>query len=164
MIFLDGPYGIGKTTVAKLICEISNEKYICIDPDEYYNNNLQHYFFWGWPIPNNKAILIEVHREVRNRIKENNIVIPLTLNSSKYKQIWIQSFQDLADLYYIVLLADKAQILNRINTDVQRDKSLAIEQLDDNLKYYQDNIEGSIKIDTTNITPQIVANRILEVV
>ena len=164
LIFLDGPYGIGKTTVADCICEISKEKYICIDPDEYFNNDVKRYFLWGWPIPCNKAILREIQRNVEEKIKECNIVIPLTLNSSKYKNDWVHSFNDLAELHHIVLIADRKTILNRIRDDVQRDKSLAMEQLDDNWRYYQRDIEGTIKIDTSEMAPQVVASKVLEVV
>ncbi len=164
IIILDGTYGVGKTTVAHSICEISNGEYICIDPDEYYNSNLEDYFLFGWPVQSNKAILSKIRKEIEEKKLNNNIVIPLTINSSKYRQMWIGSFQDLAELYHIVLMAEKKQIINHINSDVHRDMSFAMESLDDNLRYYQGEIEGSIKIETTNVIPQMIANKILEIV
>ena len=164
IIILDGAYGVGKTTVANYVCEISEGSYICIDPDEYFNNNLERYFLWGWPIPDNKAILLEIRKEVEKSIKEKNIVIPVTLNATKYKQVWIHSFQGLGELHHIVLLAEREQLLRRISSDTQRDKTLAMERLDDNLSYYQGIIEGSYKIDTSNTDSQIVAKMILGLV
>ena len=164
MIVLDGPYGVGKTTIAQLICELSTEKYICIDPDRSFNSDPQRYLLRGWPPANNGAIQEETKNAVKEKIRESNIVIPLTLNSLKYKQLWIDSLQKVAKLYHVILMAEKEKILARINEGVQRDKSFAIESLDSNLLYYQRDIEGTIKIDTSNISPQMVANMVLAMV
>ena len=164
IVLIDGTYGVGKTTVAQSICDISNGEYIFIDPDEYFNNNLGRFILYGWPTCNNMAILGEIQKAAEERIQESNIVVPLTLNSSKYKNIWIQSFEDFAKVYHFILMAKKEQILKRIGNDEKRNKTLAIEMLDSNLKYYQGDIEGSIKIDTSNIDPQMVAKLIIELI
>ncbi len=164
MIILDGPYGVGKTTVAQLICELPTEKYICIDPDKSFNSDPKRYLLLGWPPANNSAIQEETKNAVNEKIKESNIVIPLTLNSLNYKPFWIDSFQKVAKLYHVILIAEKEKILTRINNGVQRDKSFAIESLDGNLLYYQKDLEGTIKIDTSNLSPQMVANMVLDMV
>ena len=161
---MDGTYGVGKSTVANCISEVSNGEYICIDPDDYFNSYPEHYMSFGWPTYNNKAIQIRVKQEVKDKTQEKNIVIPLTMPSSKWRQIWVHMLKDLTELYHIVLLAEKKQILSRINSDVHRDRSFALENLDENLKYYQCDIEGSIKIDTTRIPPEEVANKILKMI
>ena len=47
LILLDGTQGGGKSTVAHCVCTISNGKYVCVDPDEYFNSNAVYFFFNG---------------------------------------------------------------------------------------------------------------------
>lgn len=163
LILLDGTHGVGKSTVAHCVCMISNGKYVCIDPDEYFNSNAAYYFFnGGYPVANNTIILEIVHKKVREQIKDKNVVIPLTLNSQDYRESWTKLFHDIAEVRHVILYADKETLRNRINLDEGRDKELALDNIDNNDKFYRGSIEGTIKIDTSALSPEVIAKKILE--
>ena len=163
LILLDGTQGVGKSTAAHCVCTISNGKYVCVDPDEYFNSNVVYFFFnGGYPVANNKIILKIVHKKVREQIKDKNVVIPLTLNSHDYREVWTKLFNDIAEVRHIILYADKETLRNRINHDEGRDKELALDNIDNNDKFYRGSIEGIIKIDTSALSPEAIAKRILE--
>lgn len=162
LILLDGTYGVGKTTVALQICSVPDNMYICIDPDEIFNNNLEKYMIHGWPAANNSLIKRNVRNEVKDRIQNVNIVIPLTLNTQLYVDGWTNLFSDIADVRHVILFADTEIVKNRIVNDVGRDKDFALEQLHNNDNYYRRDFEGDVKIDTSDLTTEEVAEKIMK--
>ena len=163
LILLDGPYGIGKTTVARSICNTSNGRNICLDPDEYYNDDAGTLFWYGWPIPNNSCIKNIIRREVKKQIHDKNVIIPLTLNSQLYLNDWTNLFRDIADVKHVILYANKETLLKRISNNADRyDKEHALEFLDENMTYYQRHIEGAYKLNTSSKTPDEIAKIILQ--
>ena len=162
LILLDGIYGIGKTSVALPICSISDNSYISIDPDKLYNDNLERWLICGWPAANNSLIKKYVRKEVENRIQDVNIIIPLTLNAQSYVDAWTKLFSDIAEVRHVILLADTETVKNRIINDVGRDKAFALEQLHYIENYYRRDVEGTVKIDTSNLTIEEVAEKVLK--
>ena len=163
IILLDGTYGVGKSTVARCICKI-NDTYICVDPDEYYNSNLSHYAKYGGPASNNLVLRTDIQNMVKEVIPNNNVIIPVTLFNRKLLDDWIRLFNDISEVKHFVLLADKKTIEDRINRDAGRDKGFALDNLDNNVKYYQSNTINAIKIDTSELSPEEVGDMILGMV
>ena len=164
LILLDGPYGVGKTAAALCICAKSDGKYVCIDPDEYFNNNVKRYGLRGGPIPNNTLIKEDIKKEVEKQIKNKNVIIPLALNTREYAEEWTKLFRDIADVKRVILYASKKILVNRIENAKGRNKELALNSLDANLKYYDGITEGAFGIDTSKLDVEEVANKILELV
>ena len=163
LIIIDGICGVGKTTVANYICDTLKEEYICIDPDEKYNSDPVSIFLKGkGPIPQNTIIKSYLRTEVKRSIQDKNIIIPVYLTSEEFTKDWIDCFQDIADVKYVFLYADKETLKSRINEDAEsRDKSHAVYCLETHRAYHKD-IEGSIIIDTSRLSPDAVAREILD--
>ena len=70
----------------------------------------------------------------------------------------------IANVRHVILYADRNTLIDRINNDVGRDKELALNSIDDNEKYYEGIFEKSIKIDTTELSLEETAKKILELV
>lgn len=162
LLLLDGTYGVGKSTVAHCMCKSSNDTYVCVDPDEYYNNDGKRYYKGGGPASNNSILQKDIRKVVEEIIQNRNIIIPVTLFNRRLLERWTKLFCDIAEVRHFVLYADKKIIMSRIDLDEGRDKGFALDNLDNNEKYYQSSVTGSIKIDTSKFTPEEVAKMILE--
>ena len=163
LILLDGTYGVGKSTVAHCICKI-NDSYVCVDPDEYYNNYGKRYFKYGGPASNNSALRTDIQKIVKEIILNRNVIIPVTLFNQELMDTWMELFSDIAEVKHFVLYADKKTIEDRINHDEGRDKGFALDSLDNNVRYYHNITIDSPKINTSDLTPEETPKRILELV
>lgn len=161
IILLDGTYGIGKTSVAREVCSI-NKTYLCLDPDKQFNSNREKYFIFGWPAANNGLIRKCIRNEVENKIQIVNIIIPLTLNKQSYRESWINLLSDITEVRHVILFADMEKVKGRILNDPGRDTTFALEQLYYNENFYRRDTEGAFRINTSDLTINEVAIRILE--
>ena len=164
VILLDGTYGVGKTSVANYICSAFDDRYICIEPDEYFNNNRECYFFWGWPASNNSCLKGFIRKEAEKKIQTANIIIPLTLNDESYVVTWTKLFSDIAEVKHVILFAETEKMKSRIINDTGRDKNFALEQLKYSEVFYRQVNDESIQIDTSELSIEEVAIKVLEVI
>ena len=155
---------MGKTAVAHKICNISNGSFICVDPDKYFNDNIKRYWRRGGPISRNTLMKEDIYKEVKNQIHKANVIIPLTLNSLEDTEKWFECYRDIADLRHVILYADEDTLIKRINGQEGRDKEGAIDNIEINKKYYNNNIPGAIKIDTSEMSVSEVAQEILRLI
>lgn len=163
IIWLDGTYGVGKTTVARLIEEKFDKKIMYIESDAYYREFAKKYpyatMFCGALPQTNKAFLNDFKKYIEENI-ESDMLIVMTLSTVECDEILISHFRNQTSKHYI-LSVDKSELEKRIDTDgPHRDKALARYYYDINTKYYV-NYKDAIRIKTDDMTPEEVAEFII---
>ncbi|HEL1802226.1 TPA: adenylyl-sulfate kinase [Streptococcus suis] len=137
IIWLNGPFGIGKTTLANILHKRIENSYL-YDP-ELLGDFLQH------QLPKTDKI----------------IIIPMTIYKKEYYQeITQQLIQDKIPLEHYILLADKTTILERLDNRVNEDNIWAKRHLDVCLKAFESHIPGQ-RLNTDSLKPEEVAEEIL---
>jgi len=68
------------------------------------------------------------------------------------------------NILHFILTADKSTLKSRILSDTRRDKSAALDYLEHNVTFLDENYENAIRIKTDNRTITDIANEIMEIV
>ena len=165
IILIDGPYGIGKTTVAKRVVELSGEALECIDPDFYYNGLVEKnpaFILMGWPIQHNKTFIVYFRGLVEERLRGKEIIIPMSITTELCKTDLLDYFRAKTELIHIVLEADKESLLYRIECDSNRDKEFAINNVENCLHFIEKNLFEAVRINTSNRSVDEIADEIIK--
>ena len=172
IVYIDGPYGIGKTTVSHKIREIlSDENLIILDADYYYKEFLKKYplasAFGGTRPDNNGAFIKEFGNIIANELTKTSsiLVIVMALTDSKAINGIIDRFDHAGYKFaHIILSASENTIKARINNDSNRDKQYALQWYDYQCVFL-DNVadQNAIVIDadtkdTTTIAKSIITH------
>lgn len=170
IVWIDGTYGIGKSTVVHEIKEklIGNEIEI-LDSDYYYQKmiNENSSLASGGTLPQNNQNFIKRFKKVLDEKLKNQdkklIIIVMAITQPKCKK---QIFDVLSDgnnkLLHIILTADKETIETRIQLDENRDKSIALQWLEFNLDFLERNFDDALRINTENKSISDIANEIIQ--
>ncbi len=165
IIWLNGPFGVGKTTLANLLHqEIPNS--ILYDPEllgDFFQENLpkadcpedfQDYPIW-------RQTTVQIIRDLATKTGQV-IIVPMTVFKKEYCQEIIEQglIEDMCVQHYI-LVAEKETILDRLNKRTQENNNWALKHLDNCLQAFEDQIPGR-KIDTDGLRPDEVAASILK--
>ncbi|AER19235.1 AAA family ATPase [Streptococcus suis] len=162
IIWLNGPFGVGKTTLANILHKRIENSYL-YDP-ELLGDFLQHqlpqtvcpedfqdYSVWR---QSTYKILFDL------ATKTDKIIIPMTIYKKDYYQEIIQQLiKDKIPLEHYILLADKTTILERLDNRVNED-IWAKRHLDVCLKSFESQIPGQ-RLNTDSLKPEDVAKEIL---
>lgn len=165
IIFINGTYGVGKTTVAKSI-ECINNKIKCLDPDAYYYELLKKYGpFIGWPAQTSILLIKYLREIIEENIKYKDIVIPMTLTTDYSKKELLEYYQSygIAEVIHIILCMDKDALVKRIKNDASRDQEFALQNIDGNIKYLNDNYYNAIRIHIDSLNAENLAKKILKI-
>ena len=165
IIWLNGPFGVGKTTLANLLHQEIPDS-ILYDPEllgDFFQENLpkavcpedfQDYLIW-------RQTTVQIIRDLATKTGKV-IIVPMTVFKKKYYQEIIE--QGLRkDMYvqHYILVAEKETILDRLDKRTQEDNNWALKHLDNCLQAFEDQIPGR-KIDTDGLRPDEVAASILK--
>ena len=165
IIWLNGPFGVGKTTLANLLHqEIPNS--ILYDPEllgDFFQENLPKAVcpedFQDYPIW--RQTTVQIIRDLATKTGKV-IIVPMTVFKKEYYQEIIE--QGLIEDMYVqhnILVAEKETILDRLNKRTQENNNWALKHLDNCLQAFEDQIPGR-KIDTDGLRPDEVAASILK--
>lgn len=165
IIWLNGPFGVGKTTLANLLHqEIPNS--ILYDPEllgDFFQENLPKAVcpedFQDYPIW--RQTTVQIIRDLATKTGQV-IIVPMTVFKKEYCQEIIE--QGLIEDMYVqhnILVAEKETILDRLNKRTQENNNWALKHLDNCLQAFEDQIPGR-KIDTDGLRPDEVAASILK--
>ena len=165
IIWLNGPFGVGKTTLANLLHqEIPNS--ILYDPEllgDFFQENLPKAVcpegFQDYPIW--RQTTVQIIRDLATKTGQV-IIVPMTVFKKEYCQEIIEQglIEDMCVQHYI-LVAEKETILDRLNKRTQENNNWALKHLDNCLQAFEDQIPGR-KIDTDGLRPDEVAASILK--
>ncbi len=161
IIWINGSFGVGKTTVANKLKEKINES-IIYDPEEigtYLSNtqqekkdDFQDYELW-------RTLNYEKLKELSLKFKI--IIVPMTItNMQYYDEIAGRLERDGIDVKHFILIASKETLIKRL--DERGDSTeWAYNQVDRCVNAFKD-IQGD-KINTDNMSIDEVVNNIIEV-
>ena len=165
IIWLNGPFGVGKTTLAnRLHQEIPDS--ILYDPEnlgDFFQENLpkavcpedfQDYLIW-------RQTTVQIIRDLATKTGKV-IIVPMTVFKKEYYQEIIE--QGLREDMYVqhyILVAEKETVLDRLDKRTQENNNWALKHLDNCLQAFEDQIPGQ-KIDTDGLTVDKIAEIVLE--
>lgn len=155
IIWLNGPFGVGKTTLANLLHqEIPNS--ILYDPEllgDFFQENLPKAVcpedFQDYPIW--RQTTVQIIRDLATKTGQV-IIVPMTVFKKEYYQEIIE--QELREDMYVqhyTLVAENETILYRLDKRTQENNNWALKHLDNCLQAFEDQIPGQ-KMDTDNLT------------
>ena len=164
IIWLNGPFGVGKTTLANLLHqEIPNS--ILYDPEllgDFFQENLPKAVcpedFQDYPIW--RQTTVQIIRDLATKTGQV-IIVPMTVFKKEYCQEIIEQglIEDMCVQHYI-LVAEKETILDRLNKRTQENNNWALKHLDNCLQAFEDQIPGR-KIETDSLTVDELAEIVL---
>lgn len=163
VVIINGTYGVGKTSVAKLIAKECNNNFVMMDPDEYYNQLIEQgqLLKIGWPMQSSKGYLREFRHKIEDTLKENNVVIPITITTEICKCEMYDYLNSVTDIVQIVLFADDEIVINRIDNDKERSKEFAKENMAANKLFLEKNFPGAIWLDTSSKSAEELADIVI---
>lgn len=166
IIWLNGPFGVGKSTLANLLHQEIPDS-ILYDPEllgDFFQENLPKAVcpedFQDYPIW--RQITVQIIRDLATKTGKV-IIVPMTVFKKEYYQEIIE--QGLRkDMYvqHYILVAEKETILERLDKRTQENNNWALKHLDNCLQAFEDQIPGR-KIDTGGLTVDKIAEIVLEV-
>lgn len=164
IIWINGSFGVGKTTVAEKLNE-KIDKSIIYDPEKIgmflsstlptKENDFQDYRLW-------RTINYEMLKNLYNEFEV--IIVPMTItNLQYYNEIVGRLERDGINIKHFILIASKENIISRLNA---RDNStewayMQVDRCDKAFKY--DYLKGQ-KIDTNNKNVDEVCNNLIKII
>lgn len=166
ILWINGNYGVGKSSVANLV----NEKYPghskVLDPDELWLEALkENKITIGGFYPQNNKDFVKLLKEKINKEMDKYdgvLIIPMTITEEYSYNKLIQQFY-YGNIKHIVLKAEKEVLKKRINQDEGRDTQLAISNIDRNDIFFK-NKKIDMLIDTTYKSIEEVADEVINAI
>ena len=178
IVFIDGAYGVGKTTVLHEIDKSWNEKIniLSLEADEYFNKwireKVQIVKEKGGILeiedtfPQNDVAFIEWYKEIIcEKQKEGLVISDMSLTTKLCKEKLLDYF-DIKQIKFlhIILEANKSILKNRIINDINRDKSFALREVKDSIEFLESNYYSAIRISTEDRKIEDYAQEIIEII
>ena len=164
IIWLNGPFGVGKTTLANLLHQeipdsiLYNPEHLGdffqeILPKAVCPEDFQDYPIW-------RQTTVQIIRDLATKTGKV-IIVPMTVFKKEYCQEIIEQglIEDMCVQHYI-LVAEKETILDRLNKRTQENNNWALKHLDNCLQAFEDQIPGR-KIETDSLTVDELAEIVL---
>ncbi len=180
IIWIDGTYGVGKSTIASKIMEYFSEDEAELLESDVYNENLfkqimeeakikNDFFPQTGGLPQNDITFINSFRKaIEEKTKGINrkILVDMALTSRECKEgIFEHLCNTYKDVIHIILVATEDTIKSRIKSDTEREyKMLAIESLPENISFLQNNFADAIRIKTDDKGIGEVAEEIYQII
>lgn len=171
ILWINGTYGVGKTSVANEIRNLYKYNSKVLEPDEIWMSSLKSnpkiIFGDGTSPQNNKNFIKILYSTIEKELLNYDglLIVPMTITDSIGYDSLIERLGNKYRLKHVILESKKEIIVKRINKDKERDKSFALTYLDINIKFLE-NIDEAIHIDTSNLTPKevakIIINKVIE--
>jgi adenylate kinase len=176
IIFLDGTYGIGKTSVVSEIKKkVANDELVFINADFWFRNMCDYKIHQakkeatpkiGGMFPQTNITFIRAfQKRIAEKIKDENmnILVDMALTSDDCKELILDYFTKIhRNVLHIILIAEEDTIRRRIIHDVNRAKPQALYAIKRNLDFLKDNYGNAQQINTENRTIIEVAQEVIE--
>ena len=164
IIWLNGPFGVGKTSLANLLHQEIPDS-ILYDPEhlgDFFQEILPKAVcpedFQDYPIW--RQTTVQIIRDLATKTGKV-IIVPMTVFKKEYYQEIIE--QGLIEDMYVqhnILVAEKETILDRLDKRTQENNNWALKHLDNCLQAFEDQIPGR-KIETDSLTVDELAEIVL---
>jgi gluconate kinase len=168
IIWLDGTFGVGKTTVSMSL----NKKlpqFKILDSDEYHQTlmkkNPDAFVFGGFLPQNNKYFIQYFRKIIDEEIAKGatNLIVVMAVTFEESRKGLLNYFENKGvEITHIILQANKDVLQERIMSDKQRDQDFALQRMEWNLKFLEQHYVDAVRIDTDNMIPEEVADVIFD--
>lgn len=162
IIWIDGTYGVGKTTISqKLKSQLTEKNFEILNADYYFQNMLKsNPLIGGGTTPQNNIPFINFFRDlIEHKIAENqlNLIVDMSLTQKECKEMLFDILiKKYTNIKHFILIANSKTIQLRIQNSIRQDKKLALYYLESNNKFLTENFKDSIRIDTEKNIDEIV--------
>ena len=178
IIWVNGTYSVGKTTVAKKIAARFGSEAELLESDYYCNETLKKIVeeaesthslpHIGGCLPQNNMRFIQEFKElIKEKSKDTNkkLIIDMALTRMECKENLFDCLQkEGKDIVHIILTADKETIKERIKKDTNRMKDIALEWMVDNIEFLDSNYPDAIRINTNKCDIDDIVDEIIEII
>lgn len=164
LIWLDGVYGVGKTSVAEKIVEkLSKDAVIVLDADLYWQKNFNLSRFTA---PQCDTDFIPFFYQIIKKHlnhNEKSIIVVMALTECECKQGLLEKLQgEGVEITHIILTATKEAIISRIEQGDEDSRIFRLMKLKWNLSFLERNYKDAVQIDTNGKSADMVAEEIVE--
>lgn len=169
IIWLDGAYGVGKTTVAVRIKErLTDYDVEILDSDLYWNEIAKTLLYTGGGVlpQNNDRLIFKFKEIIREKSKNPDkiIIAVMALTQKECKEkLWEDLICTEQNILHVILEARKETIISRINHDENGDKGFRLSYLNWNLSFLNNNYKSAIRIDTENKRVGSIVDEIIRI-
>lgn len=179
IIWIDGTYGVGKTTVAKKVMECfsddevellesdfySNESWRCLAEKAKANNSIP--YICG-TLPQNNLYFIQEFRKLIDRKSMDTgkkLIVDMAVTKKECKEeLFDRLISGGRNIVHIILTADEETIKSRIKNDETRMKDIALDNLKDNISFLNENFPEALWIKTDERAISEIAKEVIEVI
>ena len=154
IIWLDGTYGVGKTSIALQLEKVlhSEKVKLLISDSAYKEFTIRNPFAGGGAIPqNNKNFIIEFRNEIEKQLisKDSIIIVDMSLTQTEAKELLLDYFVNKGiNIKHFILNASITTLKKRIEESENRDRELAYFYLKQNIDFLSKNYNKAIWINT----------------
>jgi deoxyadenosine/deoxycytidine kinase len=166
IIWIDGTYCVGKTSVAKRLDERLGDDIELLESDYYFDEMIKktikkakvdHSFFLkGYSLPQNDMRFIKEFKKLiveKSNNTNKNLIVDMALTQMECKKYLFDSLQEEGrTIVHIILLADEENLKLRIKKDENRMKEVALDWMKDNVSFLNDNYSDAMRIKTDNMS------------
>lgn len=178
IVWLDGTFGVGKSTVAsKIVEKLSDRQVKYLDSDFYWSEFLKKLFakttkFYfpkieGLDPQNNKQFINRFKYLIKEEAKDTDklIIIAMALTQKECKEGLLDCLiQQGMHVLHIILLADIKTIQLHVAHDSDARKRKALEDFASNISFFQNNFEKALRFQVDNKTADEIADNIIEMI
>lgn len=169
IIWINGTYGVGKTTVALEIREKLLDKEIeILDSDFYYIEMIRENYdlAFGGVLPQTNENFIKRFKNLIEEKSENeNVIVTMSLTHRECKEAIFDCLVNAgSNVLHTILIANEETIKSRIEHDVARDKEFALYYLHSNILFLNKNFIDATRINTEDRTASDIANEIVKLI
>lgn len=164
IIWVDGTYCVGKTTIAKQLKERLGGAIELLESDYYSNETLKRIVeeaeaahtmpHIGGTLPQNNMRFIREFKDLiakKSEDTDKKLIVDMALTRVECKENLFDCLQkEGKSIEHIILTADVETIKERIKKDENRMKEVALEWLTDNIAFLDRNYPDAIRIKTDN--------------
>lgn len=172
IIWIDGPFGVGKTATANLIVQRIDKAYLLeFDalPKTYKPRNEIEIFkaIFGATYPEAKEYLVNALKsEIQKIVSDDQyayLVIPIALINDLCRKELVEFYTDINN-YHFILTATDDVIKHRASNQDNRDMNLVLTHMQTAKTYLNTHYPDAVRIDTSNIGIDQVAEKIIEII
>lgn len=178
IIWVDGTYCVGKTTVAKRLKERFGNEAELLESD-YYNDETRKKIveeaeaahsisFIGGTLPQNNMRFIRDFKkliEEKSNVTNKKLIVDMALTRMECKENLFDCLQrEGKNIVHIILTANEETIKSRIKKDENRMKEIALDWLKYNISFLDGNYPDAIRIKTDNQDTDDIVDEIIKII
>lgn len=180
IIWIDGPYGVGKTTIiTELQKQFTDNDAEFLLSDYFYRQSLKQLIeeskasksfpHFGGTMPQNNMRFLQDFRnliEEKEKNTKKKLIIDMALTMKECKENLFDSLKNEGiNIIHIILSAEEETIKSRIINDETREQKTAfLDNLAKNISFLDENFTDAIKVSTDNRTVSNITNEVIRII